>query len=184
MKLAGYVVLTWALFSLSGCAPIQYYEHLRQPAGAVLETHVGGQIFLVSRSSDLPNAFGGADIWGGKVDRGYLELRYQGITRDGRVVLRLTDGETQSNETTMSRYGVGRSTMSATTTVSPYGAAYTSGSGFYIPPPQGRTQILPPNTTEFFFDTKDAEELTIKEITVIFLEAKPHLLTYHLVQES
>lgn len=173
-----------ALFSicLTGCASIKFYKKLNQPTDTVLSTHVGGEIFQISISSDLPNAFGGADIWGGKVDRGFLELRFQGVTEDGKIALRLTDIETQSNETTMSRYGVGHSTMSATTTVTPYGTAYTTGTGFYISPPKGSTQYLPPNTTEFLFDPSKESSLTIKNVTVVFLEAKPYSLTYKILK--
>lgn len=167
---------------LTGCASIKFYEKLKQPVHKVLSTHVGGEILQIYRTSDLPNAFGGADIWGGKVDRGFLELRFQGVTVDGKIALRLTDIETQSNETTMSRYRVGHSTMSTTTTITPYGTAYTTGTGFYISPPKGSTQYLPPNTTEFLFDPSKESSLTIKNVTVFFIEAKPYSLTYKIIK--
>ena len=59
-------------------------DNLAQSSATELNTHIGGQVFKIDRSTDLPNAFGKADIFGGKVNRGYTELRYQG-TRDNRL---------------------------------------------------------------------------------------------------
>ena len=176
--LAGIGILFAHLMLLS-CASIQHYERLNQPTDIVLETHIGGSIFKLSRSSDLPNVFGKADIYGGKVDCGFLELRYQGMTDDGRLILRLTDIETQSTETTMIRYGTGWSSVNTTTTYSGYGA-YTSGTITHIPPPEGATQMLPPNTTEFLFDIGKEKELSLRGITVRFREAWPYSVSYTL----
>ena len=94
------------VITLAGCgATIQTYERLSQDTGRELSTHVGGQVLRVQRTSDLPNAFGKADVFGGKVNRGYTELRYQGLAPDGRLIFRVTEVETESTETTMSRYG-------------------------------------------------------------------------------
>jgi len=50
---------------VGGCATIESYETLEQPTGSTLKTHINGKIFKVKRTSDLPNAFGKADLWGG-----------------------------------------------------------------------------------------------------------------------
>jgi hypothetical protein len=76
-----------------------------QPSPKVLETYIGGVIFKLDRTKPLPNLYGKPDIFGRKVYAGYSELRYQGLTDDGKILLRLTEAETQSNETTMSRSG-------------------------------------------------------------------------------
>ena len=90
--------------ALAGCgATLQTYDRLTQESDREIMTHVGGQVLKVKRTTDLPNAFGNADIFGGKVDRGFTELRFQGIAQDGRAVFRVTEIETQSTETTMSR---------------------------------------------------------------------------------
>ena len=141
---------------LAGCGTIENHEQLSQPTGKDLETYVGGLIFKVNRSRDLPNAFGRADLFGGKVFAGYTELRYQGVTDDGRVILRITELETHSTETTMSRYG--------------------QSSGSF-------SEILPPNTTQLAFDATKEKDLLIAGVRVTFVEFTPLKLRYELQSE-
>lgn len=172
-----FVVLTLVL-ALAGCGTtIQTYERLSQDTGRELSTHVGGQILRVQRTQDLPNAFGKADIFGGKVNRGYTELRYQGITADGRLVFRVTEVETESTETTMSRYGGSTSTLNARRVGnSVYGTVTTYDA------PRGSTERLPPNTTEFALDPKRTKEFTIGGIKVVVMSATETSLAYQLVK--
>jgi hypothetical protein len=156
------------------CGATRSYETVQQPKGTTLTAGIGGKIFRIERSGDLPNAFGKKDIWGGKVDQGFVELRFAGVADDGRLVLRLTDVETRSNETTMSRYGVGHATVTAST----YGN-WTTASGVYIPPPQGETVVLPPNTIEFLYDTTKGP-LLIEGMEVTFMGSSAQSVTYRL----
>jgi len=172
------IAVLFALLALAGCANTQTYERIVQPTDSELSTHIGGAVFRVERSSDLPNAFGKADVWGGKVDRGFIELRYQGITPDGRLVFRFTDIETRSNETTMSRYGFRQSTVNATTTVSPTGTSANTFGTVTTVAPQGQTQFLGPNTTEFTFDISKTKILVMGEITVRVVEFNAQSLKY------
>jgi hypothetical protein len=58
----------------------------------------------LNKQGDLPNAYGGRDIYGGKVDKGYAEVKLK-ATRDGRFVdLLAFDVSRDSSETTMDRY--------------------------------------------------------------------------------
>jgi hypothetical protein len=164
---------------LLACSSVHSYEVLQQATGTTLRASVGGKIFRIERSSDLPNAYGKADVFGGKVDRGFLELRFVGVSDDGRLVLRITDIETRSNETTMSRYGAGYAYESARTTYTPSGS-WTTASGVYIPPPSGQTQILPPNTVEFLYGFKSGS-LLIEGIEVTFEAVTPQAITYKLL---
>src|SRR6266567_6427247 len=155
---------------LAGCGTTEPNEQLSTPASKpaeahpvqsgpkTLETYVGGVIFKVDRTKPLPNVFGKPDIFGRKVYSGYTELRYQGLTEDGRILLRLTEAETQTNETTMSRSG--QSTVHAR--VDQYGNV----SGTVTRPQQGSTVLLPPNTTEFVFDPAKGNELAIAGMRV------------------
>jgi hypothetical protein len=172
-----FIALTLAL-ALAGCgATIQTYERLSQDTGRELSTHVGGQILRVQRTQDLPNAFGKADVFGGKVNRGYTELRYQGITPDGRLVFRVTEVETESTETTMSRYGGSTSTLNAQRVGNNvYGTVTTYDA------PRGSTERLPPNTTEFALDPKKTKEFTIGGIKVLVISASETALAYQLVK--
>jgi hypothetical protein len=170
-----FAILTLVI-ALAGCgATIQTYERLNQDTGRELSTHVGGQVLRVQRTQDLPNAFGKADVFGGKVNRGYTELRYQGITPDGRLVFRVTEVETESTETTMSRYGGSTSTLNAQRVGnSVYGTVTTYDA------PRGSTERLPPNTTEFALDPKITKEFTIGGIKVLLINASETSLAYQL----
>ena len=171
------VVLTLVI-ALAGCgATIQTHERLSQDTGRDLSTHVGGQVLRVQRTQDLPNAFGKADVFGGKVNRGYTELRYQGITPDGRLVFRITEVETESSETTMSRYGGSTSTVNAQRVGNNvYGTVTTYDA------PRGSTDRLPPNTTEFALDSKKTKEFTIGGIKVLVINASETSLAYQLIK--
>jgi hypothetical protein len=57
----------------------------------------------MNRQSDLPNIYGGKDIYGGKVDRGYVEVKLVGISGK-EITLSVSDVTRQSSETTMDRY--------------------------------------------------------------------------------
>lgn len=172
-----FVVLT-LVFVLAGCgATIQTHERLSQETGRELSTHVGGQVLRVQRTQDLPNAFGKADVFGGKVNRGYTELRYQGLAADGRLVFRVTEVETESTETTMSRYGGSTSTLNAQRVGNNvYGTVTTYDA------PRGSTERLPPNTTEFAIDPKKTKELTIGGVKVLVISATETSLAYQLIK--
>jgi hypothetical protein len=167
---------------LVGCgATIQTYERLHQPTASDLSTYIGGTVFKVERTSDLPNAFGKADIFGGKVTRGFTELRYQGLTPDKKPIFRVTEVDTQSSETTMSRYGGGTSTINTTTSHSGYGSQ-TYGTVIHQPAPHGKTEMLPPNTTEFVIDPAKTKELNIAGVRVEILGFDEHSLRYRLTK--
>ncbi len=163
---------------LVGCGTIQNHDQLAQPVGRDLETYVGGTVFKLSRSRDLPNAFGRADVFGGKVFAGYTELRYQGLADDGRVVLRVTEVETQSNETTMSRYGQTTGNYQGFSD----NRGNVSGNVTLNHAPKGSTEMLPPNTTQFYFDRSKENDLSIAGIRVSFIEATPQKLKYKLAR--
>lgn len=98
------VVLVTAAVTLStGCAQILTHRQLEQPVGAALTSGIGGTLFRLNKVGDLPNAFGGRDIWGGKVDKGFAEMKLAGI--EGQtLMLEVIDVNRQSSETTMDRY--------------------------------------------------------------------------------
>jgi hypothetical protein len=173
--------------SLCGCGTVDtMQEHLlassskvepsreAQEEPKVLQTHVGGQIFKIDRTRPLPNAFGGADIFGRKIYAGFTELRFLGVTDDGKIVLRVTEVETHSTETTMSRSGM--------TTVQGHVNQYGFFSGTVTPPPQGSTELLSPHTTQFLIDPSKDKELTVAGVIVKFLEFTPAALKYSLVK--
>lgn len=172
---AGLVAIT-AL--TSACATIKEHAELNKPLGKDLEIYVGGSVFRVNRKKDLPNAFGGPDIFGGKVFAGYTDVRYQGFDASGKVVLRITEVETQSTETSMSRYGRSSATYSGRTT--PSGGV--SGTIDINHPPQGSTTILPPNTAEVALDPAKSRDIDLAGITLTVITANPETLKYRLTK--
>tara|TARA_B110001469_G_C9499394_1_gene249459 strand:- start:153 stop:674 length:522 start_codon:yes stop_codon:yes gene_type:complete len=93
----------FVITSISGCAAIQSHRNLEQPIGLTLSTGVGGTIFRLNKVGDLPNAFGGRDIYGGKTDKGFAEVKLTEI--DGTVLtLEVVDISKNATETVMDRY--------------------------------------------------------------------------------
>jgi hypothetical protein len=178
-------ITRWALAStlslvlLPGCGSIQHYETLAQPMGKDLETYVGGTIFKIDRTSDLPNAFGKADLYGGKVFNGYTEVHYQGLSDDAKILVRITEVATHSTETAMSRYGTSHGTYTANN----YGGG-GSGTVTIHDPPKGSTDVLPPNTAQVAVDSTKDPEMTIAGVRIHFIEGTTQKLRYRLEKGS
>ena len=145
---------------LAACATIENYRALDQPVGQVLTASVGGTMFRLNRSSDLPNVFGKADMYGGKVDRGYAELKFLGLTEKGELILSVTDIHKSSTETTMDRYGASPRVEVQTS------VAVGSGSA--------------PEGSRFLFDPRKQKELVISGIRVIFVDVQAYSVSYRL----
>jgi len=65
------ILIFLSLFFVVNCASIKNYYKLEQPEYSLLTASIGSTIFRVNKSSDLPNVFGKADLYGGKVDKVY-----------------------------------------------------------------------------------------------------------------
>src|SRR5215475_11711768 len=89
--------------TIAGCAQVQQRQQLAEPVGPVLRTPVGGTIATIIKDRDLPNAFGGADIYGRKVDAGSTRIIYRGRNADGSVLVEQVDVDIQSNASTLTR---------------------------------------------------------------------------------
>jgi hypothetical protein len=85
------------------CGDIRNHRQLEQPVNATLTTGIGGTLFRLNKVGDLPNAFGGRDIWGGKVDKGFAEMKLAAI-EGSTLLLDVIDVNRQSTETVMDRY--------------------------------------------------------------------------------
>ena len=114
--------------------------------------------------SDLPNAYGGRDIYGGKIDRGFAEIRLVGI-EDQTIALDVVDINRQSSETTMDRYrhlinpGVVSVDVRQTTTIGPG---------------QGETPV------RIRLDTRRQRDIVISGVKVNVLDVQPYSLRYTL----
>jgi len=69
--------------ALVGCTTVQTYGRVTQETGRELSAPVGGQVLKVERTWD--------------VHRGYTELRYRGLTPNGRAIFRVTEVAAESS---------------------------------------------------------------------------------------
>ena len=105
MKANTLVMFALIIVSLSmyGCGTIRSHRNLEQPMESVLTTGIGGTVFRLNKTGDLPNAFGGRDIWGGKTDKGFAEMKLAGI-EETVLILEIIEVNKHSSETVMDRY--------------------------------------------------------------------------------
>lgn len=160
-----FTILSLALAALlAGCSTIRTHREIQQPLESVLTTGVGGTIFRLNKIGDLPNAFGGRDIWGGKVDKGFAQMKLAGI--DGDILtLEVLDINRQSSETTMDRYKpFQRNTMMNVDVQN----TITIGSQDSQKP------------YEIMFDTKKQKDIVISGIRVTFIDVQPYSVQYTL----
>ena len=129
----------------------------------------GDLLVSVKLRESLPNAFGGADIFGRKRDRGLVEIRFMGLTEDGRAVFRRRNTAIYSNETTMSRSGM--RTGNATVTQSGNTAYVTTMS---TGAQAATVQTLPPDTFEVALELTKNPVLTIEDRVVRIISADPN----------
>lgn len=98
-------ILIIAIALLSACASVRDHRELSQPQKQKITASIGSSLFQLTKKGDLPNAVGGRDIYGGKVDRGFAEVKLVAIREEGLVDLLVFDESRASTETTMDRYG-------------------------------------------------------------------------------
>ncbi len=108
--------VVFVIMLVMGCATIQDHRNFEQPLNQVLIASVGTTLVRMNRESDLPNVYGGKDIYGGKVDRGFIEVKLVEISGT-ELTLLVSDISRQSSETTMDRYVVPQSSVNVSQTV-------------------------------------------------------------------
>lgn len=170
------VLLSTVVLFLIGCKAIQEYEKIDRQQVNSYTTYLGGRVFVINRTADLPNAFGKADVFGGKVDKGQIDLRFYGFDSEGELLFSVTYIDYSSTETTMSRYG--QSSAKATTRYSG-NRAYTTLK--FYDPPEGKTEMLPPNTFLFSHDISESNSFSFESVDVIIEDYNKTSIKYHLV---
>ena len=131
-------------------------------------TSVGDALVKVTLRESLPNAFGGADIFGRKRERGFVEIRYMGMTQDGRAVFRRKTVDIFSNETTMS--------PSQSLVRQPSVVQNGNGANIAIVGNTGggaKVELLPPDTIEFALDISKHKLITVEDRVIEILSADP-----------
>ena len=71
----------------AGCAQIEHTQQLQQPVGQSLTVPFGGTLATIGKQKDLPNVFGKADLYGRKVDTGFIKIVYRGRAKDGGAIV-------------------------------------------------------------------------------------------------
>ena len=147
-----------AITLLSACASVRDYRELSQPQSKKITASVGSSLVRLTKKSDLPNAYGGRDIYGGKVARGFAEVKLVAIRGEGLVDLLVFDESRESAETTMDRYGR-RPTVAVSQNVN-VGAP---GSFAGVP---------------VTIDTKAEKEYVIAGVKITFIEVRPSSVVF------
>jgi hypothetical protein len=177
------LTLTLSFFMLS-CSQVQRYENVSKPTGVRQTVSLGSELYRINKTRDLPNAFGKADVWGGEINEGYSELRFMGLTEQGKIIFRLTDIDVESNESVFTRYGVNRTTINSNTTANVrnygntvYGSVNTNTTISHIDKPVAIITQLPPNTIEFIFDANE-KVLRLDTLSIEVFEVTPQSISY------
>lgn len=134
---------------------------------------MGDVVLRLDLKENLPNAFGRADIYGRKRDRGFSELRYMGMDTAGGLVFRRRDVDIITNETSMTRAGLGVTT----TTIQPAGNG-ANIVGVSTVAPKAHVGSLPPDTTQFVIDLEQGNKVTLRDKTVTILSANSNGVTF------
>lgn len=151
---------------LCSCGTIRNHQILEQQSGTTLTTSIGGKIFRINKTGDLPNVVGGSDIWGGQVDKGYIDLRLVGI-EGASLELEVLEVDRTSSETTLDRYNLRNNN-----------ALVAVDNRINI----GNQESTKPYTIKF--NTANQKELVFGDVKVIFVSIQPYSVQYLLEQKN
>lgn len=145
---------------------------------------IGGAIATIVKDRDLPNAFGGADIYGRKIDAGYTRIVYRGRGSDGSVLVEQVDVDVQSNASTLTRPPVIYSrTQPAVASSRESGVAYGTSRTVSVASPAEQISMQLPSAAQFAVPKQRTLMLPTGH-TVEFLAAEPRYLTYRIVDRA
>ena len=176
--IATLIVLAWAIV---GPAPAfaKQKTQISQPLNEEVYASVGDNLIKVTIKEALPNAFGGSDIFGRKREKGFVEIRFMGMTEDGRAVFRRRSVDVISNETTMSR-------SQSTTSGSTVNQSGTGGNAAVII--EGNDgpvmEVLPPDTIEFAQDITEHKTITVENYLIQILSANPGGISFKIIERK
>jgi hypothetical protein len=178
---------------LAGCAQVQHKQQIAEPVGRVVTVPVGGAIATINKEKDLPNIFGRADIYGRKVDEGFIKIIYRGRGNDGSILVEQIDVDVRSNASVLTRMPRTYTTMSQASVngsvqADRYGGSGTftgqgTSSGFGMAPHDEQNIVLPPTATSFAVP-KGKTLTLISGQTIEFINAESHQVTYRIVEQS
>lgn len=178
---------------------IRSYEKFEQPLNTNISTNVGGAMVKVVLKEDLPNYFGRADIFGGKIEKGYKMLTFMGLDQNGKIKLRIYDVSIMTNENTMTRYGVNRSYFNLNnssysniqaTSYGNFGSAYSTSNGYTngvitnIPKREANRDVLPPNVIDIEFDYEKNKQLEFSNKIIKIDSVTPTSIRYTIMDAT
>ena len=164
-----HLITALLMLLIPACSSIQHYQYSSHSYGVLHQAFIGEELYRIHRERDLPNVFGRADVWGGKVNEGMSELRFMGLTDEGEIIFGVTEIDILSNESVFTRYGVGQSN----TTINPQG---TQAVTTHIPAPEADVMHLP-STVQITFDPA-REVLILRDVSVEIVEVQDSMVSY------
>lgn len=167
-------------------------EHLLaiKPGGPYAATP-GGELARIQKQRPLPNAFGFGDIFGRKVDSGFIQFIYFGRAEGGQAMIRRIDVEVVSTATTMSRTpgfisGQTWSSGHAWGTFSGGSGTFSStssggGQVYGMSPIEEFNAVLPPRAIDFLADPLQPIPLPTGHIIAIH-SVEPQRIVYSVTE--
>jgi hypothetical protein len=120
-----FVVLS--ALALAGCGAVQQQTKISTPVGQSVTAGVGDVVLRSEGRESMPNAFGGADIFGRTRPTGFSTVQFGGM-QGNKVVLIRSSVVTQSDATTMNSTGTILATRNDAMYIPPTGSVQTSAS--------------------------------------------------------
>ena len=168
------VSLSLVLLLLSvACAPVREQTRATTPPGESVVS-LGDQMVRIDRAENLPNLFGRSDMLGRTRAKGYVELRYFGMDRDGNPRFRRRDVDLVSTQTTISESGINIGIRSDQRQRG--GGRTTTVIG--MRPLPGTITALPPDTIEFTLDLRESNIITMLGRVIEVLHVSPNLIRF------
>jgi hypothetical protein len=87
-KVSAFAAAVLLCFAFPESAPTKESTKINRPENTEIYSSIGDVLVKVNLRESLPNMFGKPDIFGRKRDRGFVEIRFMGLTDDGRAVFR------------------------------------------------------------------------------------------------
>ncbi|WP_426613176.1 hypothetical protein [Bradyrhizobium sp. McL0616] len=149
---------------VAGCAQVSQQQNVATPVGQSLTAGVGDVILRVEGRESMPNALGGADIFGRTRPTGFTTIQYGGM-QNGKVVLLRSGVVTQSEATTLNSTG---------------DVVQTRHGALYVPPAGSTQTSVSQPTIPILVDLKTASSVPALGKTIVIQAATPTSLQYQI----
>ena len=161
-------LVVWAAAGLAACNPVQKNAQLvtTSAPGQLLSAGPGDTVMDVKISKSLPNAFGGADVFGRTTDAGRVIVQYVGSQGKTANLIR-QNILIETNETTMTRTPLIIPTTQTTTVNGMVGTTPVSGTATT----QNLT-VIGPRTSQGYSSASPAIPIAVQEGRTVTLEGR------------